>query len=404
MADAPVRVVQIITRMILGGAQQSVLYLCEALRQRGWDALLLTGPPLGPEGELLTDAARRGIPCRLVPEMRREVHPWRDGLAFVKLVHLLRHLRPAIVHTHSSKAGVLGRLAARVARVPIVIHTIRGLPFHPYAPAYQNLIFRAAERVAATVTDHFSCVAQAMVDGAVAAGLGPRERFTVVRSGIDIGAYQGIGADRERVRRRFGLQPDDFVIGKIARLFDLKGHRFLIRAAPKIVARCPEARFLFVGEGILRGELEELAEEFGVRDRISFAGLLPPEQIPAVLGAMDVLVHASLREGLARVLVQALLCEKPVVTYALDGAPEVIVEGVTGRLVPGKSIQELADAVLWVAEHRGRAQAMAREGRRRFADEFSIEQATTETEQLYRRLLARKAPGTPLPPTSPPRR
>lgn len=403
MADAPVRVAHIITRMILGGAQESTLAICDGLRRRpGWDPVLITGPPLGPEGELLSEAARRSVPLLLLPEMRREVNPWRDAVAFLKLIRILRQVRPTIVHTHSSKAGVLGRLAAHVARVPLILHMIRGLPFHPYASPVANAVFLTAERIAARVTDHFTAVGSVMADKAAEAGLGDPDDFTVIRSGIDVSAYENVRAHREEARRRFGFSPDDVVIGKVARLFELKGHRFLVRAAPRVVDRCPTARFLFLGEGILRDELKALADRLGVRDRITFAGLVPPTEIPALVSGMDVLVHASLREGLARVLVQALLCETPVVTYDLDGAPEVIIDGVTGRLVPGESIDELADAIIWTIQHPEQAGEMAREGRRRFAREFSVEHTIETTQALYRELLRRH--GLPVPLTSPPPR
>jgi len=388
MPDAAVRVVHVITRMILGGAQESTLAICDGLRRRpGWDAVLVTGPPIGPEGELLSEVRRRGLPCHVLSQLRRSVSPVRDTVAFIQLFRLFRRLRPAIVHTHSSKAGILGRFAARAAGVPIIVHTVRGLPFHPYQGRLQNALYIALERAAASVTTHFTAVARAMVQGAVAAGVGAPERFTVIRSGIDVDAYADCAARRKEARRRFGFGPDDVVIGKVARLFDLKGHRFLIDAAPAILGRCPRAKFLFLGDGILREALQARANALGVRDRFVFAGLVPPHEVPACISGMDVLVHASLHEGLARVLVQGLLCAKPVVTFALDGAPEVIIDGVTGRLATAGSVGGLARAVIWSIENYPQAVEMAREGRRRFSNEFRIETAVAQTESLYRRLL-----------------
>ncbi|MCK4283377.1 MAG: glycosyltransferase family 4 protein [Candidatus Brocadiae bacterium] len=389
MQSPAVRVAHIITRMILGGAQENTLHVCDALHRRAaWDVLLITGPPIGPEGELLSEVRRRGIPHVVVPEMRRAVNPYYDAVAFVRLLHILRQFKPAVVQTHSSKAGILGRFAARTAGVPAIIHTVEGLPFHRYAPALSNAAFILAERAAARLTDRIVCVAQAMVTQAVSAGIRPRQGYSVIYSGMDVEAYADADVHRAQVRERLGFAADDVVIGKIARLFPLKGHEYVIRAAPSIVARCPRARFLFVGDGVLKEELAARASELGVGDRFVFAGLVPPERIPAMMGAMDVVVHASLREGLARVLVQALLCGKPVVTYDLDGAPEVIVDGVTGRLVPAESVEELAEAVIDAIEHPDQARRMAGEGRRRFSDQFRIETMANSTEQLYCELLA----------------
>ena len=388
MTVAPVRVAHIITRMIVGGAQQDVLHICDALRRRpGWDPMLITGPPLGPEGELLSAARRRGIPHTVLPSLRRQVNPFRDAAATAALLRAIRRVRPTIVHTSSSKAGILGRLAARLAHVPIVVHSIWGLPFHPYAAPWANASFIAAERAAGLVTDRFCCVSRAMATGFLGAGIGRPEQFSVIHSGIEVDAYLEAGSRREAARKRLGFGPDDVVIGKVARLFRLKGHRFLIEAAPRIVRRCPNVRFLFVGAGVLRDDLMERAAERGVRERITLTGLVAPEEVPDLISAMDVVVHTSLREGLARVLVEALLCEKPVVTYDMDGAPEVILDGVTGQLVPPESVVALADAAIWAIENPEEARAMAREGRRRFADEFRLETAIRRTEWLYRELL-----------------
>ena len=377
--------------MILGGAQENVIDTCDGLRRRhGWDARIVTGPAIGPEGELLSAARDRGIPCTIIAPMRRAINPWRDAASFAALVGKLRRLRPAIVHTHSSKAGLLGRLAAHVARVPLIIHHIRGLPFHPYESPAANAAFIAAERLAARVTDRFACVGQAMIDGAVGARVAPRSRFTLMRSGMDVDSYAGAADRRESVRRRFGLAPGDVVIGKIGRLFHLKGHRFVIQAAPRVIARCQAAKFLFIGAGILEERLAAMAAELGVRDRIVFAGLVPPAEIPAMISAMDLVVHTSLREGLARVLVQALLCQKPVVTFDLDGASEVIHDGVTGRLVPAESVTGLADALIRTIERPAEARRMAEAGRRRVTEEFDIRRTTRQTDRFYRRLLAEK--------------
>jgi glycosyltransferase involved in cell wall biosynthesis len=374
--------------MILGGAQQNTLQTCRGLAQRDrWDVRLVTGPAIGPEGELLTEARQAGLDPVLVPAMRRNIHPALDPLAFWQLLRAFRRLRPTIVHTHSSKAGVLGRIAARAAGVPLVVHTVEGLPFHRYSPRLQHALYVHAERLAARHCDHITCVAQAMANQLLEAGVGSPDKISIIYSGMDVDAYLRAGPLRRPVRRRYGIGPDEIVIGKIARLFPLKGHRFVIEAAPRILQQCPRARLLFVGDGILREKLEQQAVEAGIRDRLTFTGLVPPEEIPGLVSAMDVVVHASLREGLARVLVQGLLCEKPVVAYALDGAPEVIIPGETGYLVEPESVQGLADAVIRAVEDPAEARRMGREGRRRFADRFRVETMVRDTADLYQRLL-----------------
>jgi glycosyltransferase involved in cell wall biosynthesis len=274
-----------------------------------------------------------------------------------------------------------------MAGVPVVVHTVEGLPFHRYSPRLQHAAYVHAERFAARYCDHIACVAQAMANQLLDAGVGSREMMSIIYSGMDVDAYLGAAPLRDEVRARYGIGRDELVIGKIARLFPLKGHRFVLQAAPRIVEACPGARFLLVGNGILREQLEQQATEAGIRDRLVFTGLVPPEEIPGLVSAMDIVVHASLREGLARVLVQGLLCEKPVVTFALDGAPEVIVPGETGYLVEPESVAGLEDAVLEAIGNPGKARRMARQGRERFADRFRVETMVRDTEELYRRLL-----------------
>lgn len=392
----PIPVVHIITRMILGGAQENTLFTCEGLKdmtQGGepvWDVTLVTGPAVGPEGELVERARRRGVKTVIIEPMRRAIHPVRDLVVLWKLVRLLRRIRPAVVHTHSSKAGILGRLAARIARVPVIVHTIHGLPFHPYESRVKNAVYIASERIAARMSDKILCVADTMTEKSLAAGVGRPELYQTVYSGMEVDEFIRQESERQRTRRELGFTDDDIVVGKVARLFHLKGHEFVLAAAPRIVERCPRVKFLFVGDGILRDQLAAMAERLGVRDRLVFAGLVDPSEIPRMVHAMDIVVHASLREGLARVLVQGLLSAKPVVSYDIDGAREVVLDGVTGRLVQAEAVDELADAVIELASDPARARQMGLEGRRRFAEQFRTEKMVRDIHNVYVELLRRK--------------
>jgi len=382
--------------MILGGAQENTLLSCEGLhRSAEWDTTLVTGPAIGPEGELIRRALAGGVPTIIVPELRRAVNPWRDAVSAARLLAVIRRLRPAVVHTHSSKAGILGRLAARAARVPVVVHTIHGLPFHPYERRAVNAMYVLAERAAARCSDRLVCVADAMASQALAAGVGTPQKYVTIYSGMETGLFLEAHRHRAETRRQLGFTDRDVVVGKVARLFPLKGHRYVLEAAPAILRRCPRVRLLLVGDGILRQDLQRRAEALGIADRIVFAGLVDASRIPAMISAMDVVVHASLREGLARVLVQAILCAKPVVSYDVDGAPEVIIDGVTGRLVRPQAVQELAEAVAYMIENPADADRMGQEGRRRFTDRFRAETMVSRLSGLYRKLLAEK--GLPAP-------
>jgi glycosyltransferase involved in cell wall biosynthesis len=216
----------------------------------------------------------------------------------------------------------------------------------------------------------------------------PREKFTTVYSGMDVEPFLAADEHRQRVRAEYGFEDRHVVIGKIARLFHLKGHEYLIQAASRIVPQCPQIRFLLVGDGVLRGRLQQQIESLGLSPYFHFAGLVPPQRIPALLGAMDVLVHVSLREGLARALPQALIAGKPAVSYDIDGAREVVIPGETGFLIPPTEVIPLAQAILELAGDAALRERMGREGRGRFTERFRHQHMTRQLRELYQRQVA----------------
>ncbi|MBN2295804.1 MAG: glycosyltransferase family 4 protein, partial [Pirellulales bacterium] len=296
---------------------------------------------------------------------------------------------PDVVHTHSAKAGILGRAAASALRVPVIVHSVHGAPFHPYQSAAARNVFRLCERWAAPKCHAFISVADAMTDLMVDAGVAPREKFTTIYSGMEVEPLLESHAYREETRARFGYKPEHIVVGKIARLFNLKGHEYVIETARDVVHREPNVRFLFVGSGILRESLENKIATAGLSEYFHFAGLVPREEIPAMISAMDIVVHTSLREGLARVLPQALIAGKPVISYDVDGAREVVANGETGYLLPPKSIDTLSEAITKLAADTELRDRLGREGRRRCKEIFGHEYMTEEIHKLYVKLLAK---------------
>lgn len=328
------RIVHVITRLIVGGAQENTILTCAELARLGHEVALLTGPETGPEGSLL--GAARALPLRtiLVPSLRREIGPWHDPAAALDLLKHLRDLAPEVVHTHSSKAGILGRWAARRAGVPCIVHTIHGLAFDAYAGALANAAYRAAERRASRWSHRLVAVSADIADRAAGAGLAPRGRIPVIYSGMDVEAFRASEGRREAVRAAWGAGPDAFVFVKIARLAPLKGHRFVLAAFAEVARRHPGTVLVLVGDGRLRGRVEADARRLGVAARVRMLGLVPPDEVPGLLWAADAVVHAGLREGLARVLPQAGLCRRPVVAYDVGGAREVVRDGENGFLLP----------------------------------------------------------------------
>jgi glycosyltransferase involved in cell wall biosynthesis len=390
------RITHVITRLIIGGAQENTILNCaDLIREHGDEVLLITGPPLGPEGSLLERARAEGVPLEIIDALRRPIHPWRDWSSYRRLKDVLRRFRPDVVHTHSAKGGVLGRAAAWSLGVPAVVHTVHGAPFHPWQGRGARTVFRFCERWAARRCHAMISVADAMTELMVAAGVAPREKFTTIYSGMEVEPFLRSAESRDRVRRELGYGPDDIVIGKIARLFKLKGHDDVIRAARLIVggdgsATCPrKVKFLFVGEGIFREQLERRIVAEGLAAHFKFAGLVPPDHIPELIAAMDIVVHASLREGLARVLPQALIAGRPVVSYDVDGAREVTLDGQTGFLIPPRDIEKLAAALAALAADPALRERFGQEGRRRFTDQFRHELMTRRIRKLYEEILGR---------------
>jgi glycosyltransferase involved in cell wall biosynthesis len=377
-------VTHVITRLIIGGAQENTLATVFGLQAKaGVTVQLISGPTHGPEGSLESPAASRPGLLTIVPDLVRPVHPWRDWLAWRKLTKIFQTTRPHIVHTHSGKAGVLGRLAAKKAAVPIIIHTIHGPSFGPFQGGIANGAFCAAERYAGRATTHFITVADAMTRAYLAAGIGQPEQYTRIYSGFDLRPFLQANND-PALRARLGIAPDDFVIGKIARLFKLKGHDDLFAAAPAIVRQCPKARFLLVGDGRWRTRLENLAREMNLERHFVFHGLAAPETIPGLIGIMDVLVHLSRREGLPRALPQALAAAKPVIAYDCDGAREVCRDGQTGLLLsPGSDI---TPAVLSLATNVEWRFQLGKNGQEHVSRHFAVEQMVDQIYHLYLRL------------------
>jgi glycosyltransferase involved in cell wall biosynthesis len=381
------RVIHVITRLVVGGAQENTLASVLGLKKRaGWEVDLVSGPSIGPEGSLLSPADWQAPGFHQVPALVRPIHPWLDALAWRELVRLFRSRVPQVVHTHSGKAGFLGRLAARQAGVPVIVHTIHGPSFGNFQGLLANLCFQQAERLAAKYTTHFVSVAQAMTRQYLAAGIGREDQYSRIFSGFPLEPFLQ-AQNCEAIRRRHGLSAEHVVITKVARLFKLKGHDDLLEAAASMIPRCPMARFMFVGDGAWRARLEAKARALNLDSHVIFTGLVPPNQVPELMGISDVVVHLSRREGLPRALPQAMASAKPVIAYDCDGASEVCLENETGFLVPAGDHGLLLQRLLELAADPALRQRLACRGRQLACQQFSVETMIEALAALYDRLL-----------------
>jgi glycosyltransferase involved in cell wall biosynthesis len=318
-----------------------------------------------------------------------------DAAAYKQIKQLLLEIKPDIVHTHSAKAGILGRYAGyavkgkfRNPNTPGVVHTIHGLAFHPYQNALTNKFYIAIEKATARKTDAFISVADAMTKQAIAAGIGREEQFTTAYSAIEEKDFLRPlpQDDLKAFRHKYGISDDAVVLVTVARLFELKGHDYIIESAKTLAPKFKNCVWLFVGDGILTGQYKQQIKELGLEDRFKFTGLLPPSQIPLAIQASDILVHCSLREGLARAIPQGMLCGKPAISFDVDGAREVV-NNSTGRLIRPKDVEQLVEASAELLANKSLRDQLGQSAQNFVKTKFAPETMVDTIESVYRSVL-----------------
>ena len=385
------RICHVITRLIIGGAQENTIFTVEGLIEKGYNVELISGKTEGPEGSLVDYVKKKKIPLIIIPELVREINPVKDIIAFLKLLSIFKNKKYHIVHTHSAKAGILGRIASKIANSKsIVIHTVHGLPFHPYQPFFLNFLYIMIEKFTARFTDCFITVGEVMKEKSLKEGIGEEKKYRVIYSGFDVEKYKNAEKKRKEIREKFGIKDGEKVIGMVGRLFHLKGQEYLLEAFSKIVKEFPDARLLLVGDGILKNKLKEYAKEKGIYNKVIFAGLVPPSEIPLYISAMDIVAHTSLREGLPKAVAQGFAGGKPVVSFDIDGAREIVIDGKTGFLVPPRDVSSLFKKLLFLLQNEDIAIKMGKEGRKIIEEKFPVKKMVDEIERLYLELSEKR--------------
>lgn len=376
------RILHVITRLEPGGAQRNTLYTVEHLDRAQFDPALAWGPgdPLDEAAAAIDDLRREPI-----PELVRPVAPALDAWALRRLVEVMRRLGPHVVHTHSSKAGVLGRVAARIAGVPVTVHSIHGYGFTPLQPAPVRVLFLVAERVMSRWTDHFIAVSERNLRTGLELGLFPPGRASLIRSGIELDRFRGATGATE-ARLRLGVPERAPLVVQVGNFKPQKAPLDFVRVASQVAERVPEAWFVMVGDGELRPAAEELAEDLGIADRMVFCGWW--DEVPGLLAAARVSVLTSRHEGLPRAAVESLAAGVPVVATAVDGTPEVVSHGVNGFLVDAGDVVGLARRVCAVLRNDELYRRLAAAAPQHL-EEFDIDRMVRQQEDLYRWLLGR---------------
>lgn len=385
MADKKIKVLQIITRLIVGGAQEHVMYLCDLLDKKRFRVKLISGPQTGNEGELITEVRKRGIDLMILPELVREINPMKDFLALVKLTKYIRKENFDIVHTNSSKAGILGRLAAKLAGASVIIHTVHGWAYHNQMGKRRKGLYVTLEKWAEKFTHKLITVSDLNIKKGLADGIGNENKYVTIHSGIDLNRFNPSNLDSKYQKREWNIDSSDRVVGSITRLSEQKAPADFVRMANEILKNNPKVSFVLVGDGPLRGKIQNLIDRLKISKKVIMTGLR--HNIPELLAVMDVFVLSSLWEGLPRVFPQAMAMGLPIVATNVDGAPEAIKDDVNGFLVPPKDFTTLAQRTLQLIEDPRLARKMGEAGRKMVYPAFCVKEMVRKTEHLYMELL-----------------
>jgi glycosyltransferase involved in cell wall biosynthesis len=390
MMRRKIKILQVITELAIGGAQEHMICLCDLLDKKKFYVTILSGTQPASESDCTEEVINKNISLSLVPQLSREINPIRDLVALFKMMTYIRKERFDVVHTNSSKAGILGRLAARWAGVPVIVHTAHGWAHHNYMNKWRRKFYIMLERIAEKFTDKIVAVSELNVKKALNDKIGQQGKYCIIRSGIDIEKFTRYGIDTDKEKRKWKIDPSDKVVGSVTRLFDQKSPGDFIRMANEILKNNGRISFLLVGDGPLKRQIEAMIVEYGISKKVILTGFR--SDIPELLSIMDVFVLTSLWEGLPRVLPQAMAMGVPIVATSVDGIPELVKHGQNGFMVPPEDFRALAQKTLQLIENPSLAEKMGEAGKQMVYPEFCVKEMVKKTEKLYEYLFNLKSP------------
>jgi glycosyltransferase involved in cell wall biosynthesis len=391
-----IKILHIITRFDKGGSAENTLLTVIGLDKERYDVTMAYGSSTE---SLMSESEARanrndqervrsgGVKLILIPELVRSISPLKDLKAFLRIFLLIKREKYTIVHTHTSKAGILGRWAALFAGVPIIIHTPHGHAFIGYFGRFMTSLFILIERITAIFTDTIITLTDRCKEEHVEFKIAKAERFRTIHSGVEMERFLNLHIDREKKKRSLGITDGYPVIGTVGRFISIKGHKYLIDAIKIVSERIPDVRFIFVGEGPLRPELIKQAESLGVIDKILFLGWR--EEIPEIISIIDLFVLTSLYEGMGKVFIEAMIMGKPVIATRVGGIPDIVRDGEDGILIPPKESKRLAEAIITLLEDKDKREKMGRSGKMH-ASLYSDKAMVAKIDTLYNKWILKK--------------
>ncbi|UCB48984.1 MAG: glycosyltransferase family 4 protein [Deltaproteobacteria bacterium] len=380
-----IRVLHIHTLPIVSGSGLNTLLSMQGMDRNIYKVELACAPG----GRLIPLVQQNHMEVRPFKNMVQPLHPLKDTMALLDLTAFLRRHFYHIVHTHNSKAGFLGRLASKLAGVPVIVHTVHGFAFHDEEPLWRQVLFRNLERLGSRWCDKMIFISQPLIDWALKDHIVAEEKVAKIYSGIRVDKFHPVKKqEKDRIRSKWELKQEEAVVGMVSKLWEGKGHHVLIGAFKLLKERIKDAKLVIVGEGYLYDELLRMVDTNGLRESVLFTGF--QMDVSEIIATFDVAVLPSFFEGMGRVLLEAMAMEKPVVASRVGGIPDLIDQGINGLLVRPGNVRELAEALEKVLSDKKLARKMGREGRKRVEGQFSADVMVQSIDKVYRELLARK--------------
>jgi glycosyltransferase involved in cell wall biosynthesis len=385
-----IKVAHIIARMIIGGADENTLFTMEGLDKNKYEVDLITGEEF--DESILNKVKNNHFDIIRIKELKWKLNFWYDPIVLIKLIKLMRKNHYDIVHTHTTKAGILGRIAARIAGVPIIVHGLHGSTFQAFNISLLNWFLFFFERLTGKFTDAYISVSGVLSEKYIEKGIGKKENYHTVYSGMELQKFYEVRKKNEYRKKQRDLKiiSGDFVIGNVARLETRKGHKFLIDAFKRVVGErknCP-LKLLIVGEGNKRINLESYVKELNLESKVIFTGYR--EDIEELMAIMDIFVLTSLREGLPRVLVQAAAVGMPSIAFNVDGVPEIIRDNHNGFLVKVGDVKQLTKRIIQYIDYKELLVLHGKNGRELIKGKWSIEDMVERIDKIYQKLITEK--------------